>query len=195
LLPGGIALHPEKGYILVPHATLGSLLRYLRRFHDRTAAEATDGELLRRYAGGDEAAIAALVRRHAAMVWGICRRLLDNEQDAEDASQAASLVLLRKAVSMRSPQSLAAFLHGVPSRLAQKARVTAQRRQRHEAQAETRTVNVPMTAIEGSRFRRLPHKTSQQVSTLFGTINLRRMGYRAAPADGEPVLFPLCRGP
>jgi hypothetical protein len=46
---------------------------------------------------------------------------------------------------------------------------------------------------EGSRFRRLTHKTPRQVSTLFGTITLRRMGYRAAPADGEPVLFPLCR--
>jgi hypothetical protein len=43
---------------------------------------------------------------------------------------------------------------------------------------------------EGSCFRRLTHKTPQQVSTLFGTITLPRMGYRA---DGEPVLFPLCR--
>jgi hypothetical protein len=47
---------------------------------------------------------------------------------------------------------------------------------------------------EGSRFRRLTKKTPQQVSTLFGTITLRRLGYRAAPAEGERVLFPLCRG-
>lgn len=46
---------------------------------------------------------------------------------------------------------------------------------------------------EGSRFRRLSHKTPQQVSTLFGTITVYRMGYRAGPAEGEPVLFPLCR--
>ncbi len=46
---------------------------------------------------------------------------------------------------------------------------------------------------EGSRFRRLTQKTPQEVSTLFGAITLRRLGYRAAPADGEPVLFPLCR--
>jgi hypothetical protein len=45
----------------------------------------------------------------------------------------------------------------------------------------------------GSRFRRLAQKTPQQVDTLFGTIRLRRWGYRAAPAEGEPVLFPLCR--
>jgi hypothetical protein len=45
----------------------------------------------------------------------------------------------------------------------------------------------------GSRFRRLAKKTPQQVDTLFGTITVRRLGYRAAPAEGEPVLFPLCR--
>jgi hypothetical protein len=47
--------------------------------------------------------------------------------------------------------------------------------------------------FEGSTFRRLAQKTPQEVSTLFGTITLRRLGYRAAPAEGEPVLFPLCR--
>jgi hypothetical protein len=46
---------------------------------------------------------------------------------------------------------------------------------------------------QGSRFRRLAKKTPQQVDTLFGTITLRRRGYRAAPAEGAPVLFPLCR--
>jgi hypothetical protein len=45
----------------------------------------------------------------------------------------------------------------------------------------------------GSRFRRLAKKTPQQVDTLFGTITVRRLGYRAAPAEGEPVLFPLCQ--
>ena len=47
--------------------------------------------------------------------------------------------------------------------------------------------------FESSSFRRLPQKTPQQVSTLFGPITLRRLGYRAAPGVGEPVLFPLCR--
>jgi hypothetical protein len=45
----------------------------------------------------------------------------------------------------------------------------------------------------GSTFRRLPKKTPQQLSTLFGPITLRRLGYRCGPYDGEPVLFPLCR--
>jgi hypothetical protein len=47
--------------------------------------------------------------------------------------------------------------------------------------------------FEGSTFRRLGKKTPQQVSTLFGPVTLRRLGYRAGPLDGEPVLFPLCR--
>jgi hypothetical protein len=51
----------------------------------------------------------------------------------------------------------------------------------------------PQVHSQGSRFRRLSKKTPQQVSTLFGTITLRRLGYRAGPAEGEPVLFPLCQ--
>ena len=47
--------------------------------------------------------------------------------------------------------------------------------------------------FEGNQYRRLPNKTPQQLSTLFGTITLRRLGYRAAADIGEPVLFPLCR--
>ena len=47
--------------------------------------------------------------------------------------------------------------------------------------------------FESSPYRRLAQKTPQEVSTLFGTITLRRLGYRAAPDVGEPVLFPLCR--
>ena len=86
-------------------------------------------------------------------MWGVCRRLLNNEQDTEDAFQAAFLVLLRKAESLRAPQSLAAFLHGVAYRIAKKARVTAQRRRCHETQAETRTAGDPMAAVEQRELR------------------------------------------
>jgi hypothetical protein len=47
--------------------------------------------------------------------------------------------------------------------------------------------------FEGGTFRRLGKKTPQEVSTLFGPVTLRRLGYRAGPLHGEPVLFPLCR--
>jgi hypothetical protein len=51
----------------------------------------------------------------------------------------------------------------------------------------------PEVHFEGDPYRRLGNKTPHRVSTLFGTITLRRLGYRAAPAVGVPVLFPLCR--
>src|SRR5713101_42212 len=51
----------------------------------------------------------------------------------------------------------------------------------------------PEVHFESSPYRRLSKKTPQEVSTLFGPITLRRLGYRAAPGVGEPVLFPLCR--
>src|SRR5262245_48591093 len=93
----------------------------------------TDAELLDNYvARRDEAAVAVLVRRHGPMVWGVCRRILDDPHDAEDAFQATFLVFVRKAATLDRPSFLANWLHQVARQTARKARSTIARRRGKE---------------------------------------------------------------
>ncbi len=86
----------------MPRPELRTLLRHIHHLASPAAVEASDRELLARFAGQrDEAAFAALVQRHGALVLSVCRRLLHHEQDAEDVFQATFLVLARKASSLR----------------------------------------------------------------------------------------------
>jgi RNA polymerase sigma factor (sigma-70 family) len=99
-------------------------------------AELTDTQLLECFVSRREpAALEALVRRHAPMVWGVCRRVLANHHDAEDAFQATFLVLVRKAGAIRSPARLGNWLYGVAHQTALKARATSARRQKRERPA------------------------------------------------------------
>ena len=94
-------------------------------------AEVSDEEFLRRFViDRDERAFAHLVSRHGGMVLGVCRRMLGNPQDAEDAFQAVFLVLARKATSLRRAGSLPAWLHKTAFRIGLRARaVRAKRRE------------------------------------------------------------------
>jgi RNA polymerase sigma factor (sigma-70 family) len=101
----------------------------------RDGAGLTDEELLKAFISHrEEAAIAALVRRHSPMVWGVCRRVLPCYHDAEDAFQATFLVLVRKAASIASPELLANWLYRVAYQTALNARATAARRKERERQ-------------------------------------------------------------
>jgi RNA polymerase sigma factor (sigma-70 family) len=115
---------------------MNELLQHLRRTSLlRDVADATDGQLLDSFiARREEGAIEALVRRHAPMVWGVCRRLLRNPQDAEDAFQATFLVLVRKAASIVPRGMVANWLHGVAYQSAVRVRAAAARRSARERQ-------------------------------------------------------------
>jgi RNA polymerase sigma factor (sigma-70 family) len=104
-----------------------------------TTGGLTDGQLLEDVRGqcgeARERAFAALVERHGPAVLRACRSILRDEHAAEDAFQAAFLVLARKAGSLRVRDSLAPWLHQVACRVAWCARAAAARRRRHERRA------------------------------------------------------------
>jgi RNA polymerase sigma factor (sigma-70 family) len=109
---------------------LGSVLHYIRQMACAPAnQELTDKELLESFvASRDEGAFAALVQRHGPLVWGVCRRVLHQDQDAEDAFQATFLVLARKACRVRWQADVGNWLSAVALRTAMKAKSGASRR-------------------------------------------------------------------
>jgi RNA polymerase sigma factor (sigma-70 family) len=112
------------------------VIRHVRRaVLLRDGAGLTDGQLLADYLSRRaEAALDTLVRRHGPMVWGVCRRVLRNHHDAEDAFQATFLVLVRKAASVASRGLLANWLYGVAHQTALNARRAAAKRRARERQ-------------------------------------------------------------
>lgn len=83
-------------------------------FHTGVLTNLSDAQLIERYTTRrDDAAFEALVGRHAPLVWNVCRRVLDDHRDAEDAFQATFLVLVDKAGSIRVGDSLGPRLRGV----------------------------------------------------------------------------------
>jgi RNA polymerase sigma factor (sigma-70 family) len=115
---------------------LNEFMRHLRRVLDRhDAGGITDGELVKRYVQQrDETAFEALLRRHGPMVFGVCRRVLHNQHDAEDAFQATFLIFVSKASSLRSPGMIGNWLYGVAYRTALHAREAAGKRRAKEAE-------------------------------------------------------------
>jgi RNA polymerase sigma factor (sigma-70 family) len=118
-------------------AQLNTVLRHIHRVVGTPGvSELTDKQLLERFiTGHEEAAFAALVRRHGPLVLGVCRRVLRHTQDAEDAFQATFMVLARKAASMRWHESVSNWLYEVAHRLALKVKAEAARRRLHERRA------------------------------------------------------------
>jgi RNA polymerase sigma factor (sigma-70 family) len=118
---------------------LPDMLRHLRALAGAEGgADESDAQLLRRFAAArDEAAFAALLRRHGPLVLGVCRQVLRDPHDAEDAFQATFLVLAKKAGSIREREALGSWLYRVAFNLATTARTSAARRRAREREAGT----------------------------------------------------------
>jgi RNA polymerase sigma factor (sigma-70 family) len=140
-------------------------LRHLVLAHD--GGDLTDGQLLERFlVRHDEDAFTVLVRRHGRMVLGVCRRLLANTHDADDAFQATFLVLVRKAKALLSRQTVGDWLYGVAYHTALKARAAIRRRREMERRAADMVGRQPTASDGGSdwlplldqELRHLPEK-------------------------------------
>jgi RNA polymerase sigma factor (sigma-70 family) len=116
---------------------LGGVLRHLRRAALLPEREGLgDGDLLQMFvATHDEAAFEALARRHGPMVLGVCRRILRNEADAEDAFQATFLILVKKAATILPRSMVGNWLYGVAHNTALKAKAMNSKRRMKETEA------------------------------------------------------------
>ncbi len=123
------------------------MLRDLQLLHSvGTVAGLSDCALIESFRSGSregdlpraEAALGALVERHAAMVWSVCRAVAGSVQDAEDAFQATFLILVRKAGSIRVGETLGPWLHVVAYRTALAMRASTARRRQAETRAARR---------------------------------------------------------
>jgi RNA polymerase sigma factor (sigma-70 family) len=125
-------------------------------YHLGAIGNLTDGQLLDWFVTGRgageaaEAGFTALVDRHGPMVLRVCRQILGDTHDAQDAFQATFLILVRKAGSVRKRDSVASWLHGIARRVARRARSDRSRRREYErrsaemsARTESRSADEP----------------------------------------------------
>ena len=152
---------------------LRAVLQQIQRlFADGAVTGLSDAALLRRFsAGRDESAFGVLVGRHGPMVLSVCRGVLRDESDAEDAFQAVFLVLVRRAGSIRVEESLGGWLHGVAYRVALQANAESARRRSRErtgvaieaAEARGGTAVSPRLSALHEEIARLPESHRQAV--------------------------------
>jgi RNA polymerase sigma factor (sigma-70 family) len=137
---------------------------------EETAGGLSDAQLLARFVGArDEPAFTALLRRHGPMVLGVCRRVLRNYHDAEDAFQATFLILARRAGSVARRESVACYLYTVAYRAALEAAAAIARRRVRERRVEP----MPHQPVE-------PHETPDWKPLLDRELDRLTQRYREA---------------
>jgi RNA polymerase sigma factor (sigma-70 family) len=150
------------------NAQLNQVLQQLRTVVTAGGEELSDRQLLDRYAAErDGDAFAALVKRHGTMVRNVCRRVLHNDADAEDAFQAAFLLLARKARSIRNREAVVSWLHGVAYRAATNLRRESARRQARERAA---VAAAPARPAEDLSWREVQTILDEEIQRLPGCL-------------------------
>jgi RNA polymerase sigma factor (sigma-70 family) len=176
----------------MPARQLTAFVRRLR------CLDSTDGELLDRFIREkDQATFEALVRRHGPTVLGVCRRVLGNQQDAEDCFQATFLVLVRRAAAVRSREVVGSWLYGVAYRTALGAKRAMARRRAKELKAMPRMEaekDPDLTEVLDEELSRLPeHYKSVVILADLEGRNRREVAEELGLAEGT-VASRLARG-
>jgi RNA polymerase sigma factor (sigma-70 family) len=145
--------------------TVQPILRHIHQMVDTQAAkDRTDRGLLQQFATiRDGSAFTALVERHGPLVWNVCRRVLRDRHDAEDAFQATFLVLARQAGHVRKQEAVGSWLYGVAYRTAMSQKRAARRRRVREKQGEAREPEQPAAAAS---LRELQAMLDEEVARL-----------------------------
>jgi RNA polymerase sigma factor (sigma-70 family) len=144
---------------------LSLVLGHLRRLLGGATPDAlSDGDLLDRFiCHRDESAFAGLLERHGPMVLGLCRCILRDNHEAEDAFQATFLVLAQRGRSIRKQQSLASWLYGVAHRIALRAKTRAIRRRALERQVQPMPPTAPDAQLDDREQQVVLHEELQRL--------------------------------
>jgi Sigma-70 region 2 len=173
----------------------GAALPDLRRlFVEGTATGLSDAQLVRRFVQSrDEAAFAARVARHGPMVVAVCRGILRNPQDVEDAFQATFLVLVRKARTLWVSDSLPAWLYQVSVLIAIQARSDTLRR-REQARALSAAPPARRRRVPGAWMRSCPSSMKRLTACPTSELDYRRVKTtRSVPRRTEFIPFRVIR--
>jgi len=174
---------------------LNQVLRQLCRLAGAgSVAELSDRRLLEAFiAQHDPAAFEVLVQRHGPLVLGVCRRVLHDEHDADDAFQACFMVLARKASSIRRQESVASWLCGTAYRIALKARAAASRRRDQERQAAQMAPSAVENESLWRELRPISIACPRNTGLLWCSATCRARPMRPPPASsaGRPAPCPI----
>src|SRR5262245_20591462 len=152
-------------------APFSRLIRAIGRPALAVGAPVSDGTLLNRFLQErDEAAFESLVRRHGRMVLGVCQRILGHKHDAEDAFQAAFLVLARKAGAIVPRDLIGNWLYGVAYRTALRVRSLSMRRRQREKQVDRLPEPTTIDAENMSDLRLILDRELMALAERFRTV-------------------------